>query len=87
MFQILFDFFFVLSKNTYFYLYFIRFEKLYLGRKRFQTEGLNSLEYQRIALRRCKLFTWIYVELTPHIQENPFINIIRNSYFYKLFKG
>jgi hypothetical protein len=60
---------------------FCRFEKLYYGRKRFKTEGLNSLEYQRIAVRSCKLFTWILVELTAPPEDESLLDVLKNSYF------
>ncbi len=67
------------------YLSYSRFEKLYQGRKRFKTEGLNSLEYRRVAMLPCKLFTWVIVELTPPDQNSLVVAILKNSFFGKLF--
>lgn len=41
-----------------------RFEKLYSGRKRFKTDGLNNLEYRIITLKQLPLFTYLLVDLT-----------------------
>ncbi|KAL4132853.1 hypothetical protein QTP88_009935 [Uroleucon formosanum] len=41
-----------------------RYEKLYSGRKRFKTDGLNNLEYRVKALKQLPLFTYLLVDLT-----------------------
>lgn len=40
-----------------------RYEKLFIGRKMHKVDGLNNLEYERLAVLPSKLFTWIYVQL------------------------
>jgi hypothetical protein len=40
-----------------------RFNKLYSGKKRFKTDGINSIVYKRLDLALKKLFTWILVEI------------------------
>ena len=39
-----------------------RYKKLYKGRARFKTDGLNSLQYNRVKIEYRKLFTWILVD-------------------------
>ncbi|XP_034254744.1 beta-1,4-N-acetylgalactosaminyltransferase bre-4-like isoform X2 [Thrips palmi] len=41
-----------------------RHEFLYNGNKRFNTDGLNNLQYQRQELKLNKLYTWVLVEIS-----------------------
>lgn len=43
-----------------------RYNKLYKGKQRFKTDGLNSLKYKRLDLLLKRLYTWVHVDL----QEN-----------------
>jgi GT2 family glycosyltransferase len=40
-----------------------RYRKLYSGKKRFKTDGINSIVYKLMDLVLEKLFTWILVEI------------------------
>jgi GT2 family glycosyltransferase len=40
-----------------------RLNKLYSGKKRFKTDGINSVVYKRLNLVLKKLFTWILVDI------------------------
>ncbi|XP_022238897.1 beta-1,4-N-acetylgalactosaminyltransferase bre-4-like isoform X2 [Limulus polyphemus] len=42
-----------------------RYKKLYKGRTRYKTDGLNSLTYKRLDLILKKLYTWVVVEINP----------------------
>lgn len=42
-----------------------RYKKLYKGRIRYKTDGLNSLTYKRLDLILKKLYTWVLVEINP----------------------
>lgn len=42
-----------------------RYDVLNQGKKRYDSEGLNSLQYTRLKLEQRALYTWILVELTP----------------------
>lgn len=42
-----------------------RYEILQEGKKRYSTDGLNSLKYERKALELRRLYTWILVDLQP----------------------
>lgn len=46
-----------------------RYNKLYKGRKRFKTDGLNSLKYKRLDFVLKKLFTWVLVDVTPQMNQ------------------
>ncbi|KAF2359748.1 Galactosyltransferase N-terminal [Trinorchestia longiramus] len=39
-----------------------RYQTLFSGKKRFRSDGLNSIKYRLLDLQLRKLFTWIYVE-------------------------
>jgi predicted glycosyltransferase involved in capsule biosynthesis len=40
-----------------------RFKKIRSGKKRYKTDGLNSVSYKRLDLVLKKLFTWILVDV------------------------
>ncbi|KAJ8680866.1 hypothetical protein QAD02_016653 [Eretmocerus hayati] len=42
-----------------------RYEFLKSGKKRFQTDGLNNLQYEVLDHKHLKLYTWYLVRLTP----------------------
>ncbi|XP_014214357.1 beta-1,4-N-acetylgalactosaminyltransferase bre-4 [Copidosoma floridanum] len=45
-----------------------RYDVLKNGRKRFLTDGLNSLQYEILSKKKAKLYTWFLVRLTPPAQ-------------------
>ncbi|XP_039275628.1 beta-1,4-N-acetylgalactosaminyltransferase bre-4-like [Nilaparvata lugens] len=40
-----------------------RYEMLYMAKNRYKSDGLNSLQYRRVALRENRSLTWMLVEL------------------------
>ncbi|RZF43754.1 hypothetical protein LSTR_LSTR009177 [Laodelphax striatellus] len=40
-----------------------RYEMLYMAKSRYKSDGLNSLQYKRVALRQNRSLTWMLVEL------------------------
>nr|XP_027209139.1 beta-1,4-N-acetylgalactosaminyltransferase bre-4-like [Penaeus vannamei] len=42
-----------------------RYHYLYDGKKRFKSDGLNSVKYRTLDLQLRRLYTWVYVDLYP----------------------
>ena len=42
-----------------------RYRKLYRGKFRFRSDGLNNLKYKRVDLVFRRLYTWVLVDLLP----------------------
>ncbi|XP_039300439.1 beta-1,4-N-acetylgalactosaminyltransferase bre-4-like, partial [Nilaparvata lugens] len=48
-----------------------RYEMLYMAKNRYKSDGLNSLQYRRVALRENRSLTWMLVELGAPVDGLP----------------